>query len=121
MYFMSINLSAFRYADFHEREIEGSMEKCISIPIKQNGIVINKKGRPFIYAMIKERKPNKRGDLYLVIPYIKDKATFSYLLKTGWWKKMYYLGNITKSKYKNDYNFYRTNKTIPLDDALEID
>lgn len=122
MFFLNIDLSKLRNTEFHEREIEGKVEKCISIPIESNGLVIRGRKEVHLYALMKERKPNPDGITHTVVPYITSKKLFAELISNGWWKSMYYLGKVSK-KYQRNLNnpFYNNNNSVSLDEAMEKD
>lgn len=119
--FLNLNLAKLRYVEFHEREIEGRMEKCISIPLRINGIREGKKGNTHLYALLKEAPLNNLGRLYSVVPYISDKKLFARLLNSGWWKQMYYFGDVRRYTGKTRIENNKRRSGIPLEDAMERD
>lgn len=120
MYFLNIDLSKLLNTEFHEREVNGEVVKCISIPLDMNGIIIRRRREPHLYCLLKERQPNPNGELFSVIPYISSKKLFAQLLNSGWWRTMYYLGKVTKYRGRLDSkNKYKNNNAVSLDDAME--
>lgn len=120
MYFLNIDLSRLMFTEFHEREVNGELVKCISIPLDINGIMMRRKNEPHLYCLMKERQPNPNGELFAIIPYISSKRTFATLYKNGWWRNMYFLGKVTKYRgTKIEYGKYKNKNAVSLDDAME--
>lgn len=120
MYFLNIVLSRLMFTEFHEREVNGELVKCISIPLDINGIMIRRKNEPHLYCLMKERQPNPNGELFSIIPYISSKRTFAKLCQSGWWRNMYFLGKVTKYRGKSLENkLYKNKNVVSLDDAME--
>ena len=119
MYFLNIDLSRLMFTEFHEREVNGELVKCISIPLDINGIMIRRNKEPHLYCLMKERQPNPNGELFAIIPYISSKRTFATLYKNGWWRNMYFLGKVTKYRgTKIEYGKYKNKNAVSLDDAM---
>ena len=120
MYFLNIILSRLMFTEFHEREVNGELAKCISIPLEINGIMIRGKNEPHLYCLMKERQPNPNGEMFSIIPYISSKRTFAKLYQSGWWRNMYFLGKVTKYRgTKIEYGKYKNKNAVSLDDAME--
>lgn len=116
MFFIDIKLNSLRNTEIHQREVDGTVEDCISIPIRSNGLIVKKRREIHLYALMKERTPNPEKVTHYIVPYIKDKFLFSKLINTGWWKTMFYLGTAKKCFGMSEK---KSKGHVSLDEAME--
>lgn len=95
-----IGLTKLIYSELHEREINGKMEKCISIPLRMNGIEEDKNGdynlRFITYK--KKFKSYAKGDLFDLSVRIRDKALYFSLKSQGWYAQLRNIGYYASGK-----------------------
>lgn len=93
-----IELTRFIGAEIEEREVHGRMEKCVSIPIKLNGLVTSKDGRIFLNLNLFPRKPNMKGDTHFVSVSFANKELQSKVKELGYEEDLKFIGFIRKGR-----------------------
>lgn len=116
MYYGSIELSNFMNTMIHEREVNGKLEECISIPILSNGLIFGKKKVVIMRLLFKDRKPNPENVSHYISMYIPDKSISDRVKELGFENNLKFIGSM-----KPSFITYRKsrNKNTSLDEAMD--
>lgn len=114
----NLELTRFRDVEIHEREIEGKMEECLSIPIKRNGLFFGKKGSVKLVLMLFEKRANPLNESHYVSVYIPDKKVYADIVKLGFKENFKFLGN---AKYKKSAEKHIRGKATSIEEAMNTD
>lgn len=118
MYYEKIELTRYIGAELHEREVNGKLETCISIPIVPNGLVFGKKCEVYMRLICNDRKPNYQNVSHYVSVYVPDKKFWENLDKLGYRNNLMYLGEMKPSFFQRK----KLNKNpVSLDEAMDRD
>lgn len=117
MFYESIELTKFRNVEIEQREIDGKMEECISIPIERNSLYKLNNGRVFLKTFLIEKRPNPDNQSHFVSVCIRDEKLREEIERLGFRKDLNYIG-YAKVYNKNRKYYYRQDK-VPLDEAME--
>lgn len=121
MYYGYIELSKFAGAEIHEREVDGKVERCISIPIRINGFAENNSkseyGRRIFFNFIaNDMRPNPNNFSHYISLYSRDKKVVEDINKYGHYESLRFLGKLRPGV--SNSHFY---KKTSIDDAMKTD
>ena len=118
MYYGSIILSNFMNTEIHEREVNGKLEECISIPILSNGLIFGKKRIVVMRFLCRDRKPNPENVSHYISMYIPDKSLSDRIEKLGFENNFKFIGSLKPSFITHKRN---RDKNTSLDEAMDKD
>ena len=119
MLLASIKLDNFRDVEIHQREVNGKIVDCVSIPMEENGIYKYGKFNNIILSFsIKEKRlsANNKQSHYISL-YTKNKKLREEIERLGYKERLKFLGHAIYFAKRETYNV----KKIDLDNALEKD
>lgn len=102
--------------EIQEREVNGKVEKCISIPIRPNGLLLSHQDRVYMDIMIKERRPNPDNISHYISVNIHNPKLMDEIKTLGYEMNLKFFGR-AKVVYKKIAN-YRA-RISSLEKALE--
>lgn len=118
MYYETIVLSNLMNVEFHEREVEGKMEKCISIPIISSGLIYGKNSSVILRLLCRNKKPNWDNVSHYISLYAPDKELRKRISERGYLDRYKFIGDM-KPSFLTDY--HRGKPSMSLDEAMETD
>lgn len=119
MYYIDIDLSKYRDAEFVTRDVDGIPEEGIWIPIKRNGFVFGRHKTVHARFLMKERQPNLYGISHYLSMYVKDKKLRDEFLENGFKNEFNFVGYAKPSfSYKSQKMADHVHIT-PLEDAMD--
>lgn len=116
MYVGNIELNKLIGAEIHEREFNGSMVKCISIPLDINGMSLTDSMKVYLHFSLKPMRPNRYNQTHYMSLEIKDKYIRDLVNSLGFEKSLKFIGNATL--YDSVINGYRK-RVFSLDEAMD--
>lgn len=117
MLYERIELTKFRNVEIIQREVDGKMEDCISIPINRNGLYRTEGNRVYFRGFLMERKPNPKNHSHFVTAMVSDKELRNEIEHLGFKRNFDYIGYaMTWNRYRN---LTKKKSEISLDEALE--
>lgn len=99
MFYETLELSKLIGVDIHKREVNGQIEKCLSIPIRLNGIRESSANKYFMNLLLIERRANRKNNTHYVSLYFMDKQLKSELVSLGYSRNIKYIGFVQNSLY----------------------
>ena len=117
MFTGSIELSKLIGAEIHEREFNGEIVKCISIPIEENDFPVTSKNRVFLRFVMKEKRPNPYNVSHYISLFVGNKEIIKQHKLLGYDKMVKFIGNARLYEY-NRKQYPR--KLIPLEKAMDL-
>lgn len=117
MLFETIDLSKLFDTEFHEREINGKKELCLSIPLRINGIDMLPNGRCFLNCYLADRYANNRNITHLVMRRYRDKELYGKLIELGFGKNINRFGTVRSGFHEQEVK-YENRGRIPLEEAM---
>lgn len=93
MLFASIELSKYIGAEIHQREVNGELVDCISIPIQPNGLFLSPKRKVYAGYTINERRTNCYGQSHYISATIRDKKLHQKLEDLGFMQDLKFIGS----------------------------
>lgn len=116
MYYGSLELTRLRNVEIEEREVNGKMEKCISIPIVSNGLMIYKKDRVYMHITMNRRRPNPDKFTHYISISITDKKVRKEIEELGFVENLKFIGHM-KAGY--EVRKFSKNDMMSLDEAMD--
>lgn len=117
MLFETIDLSKLFDTEFHEREIHGKKELCLSIPLRINGIDRLPNGRCFLNCYLADRYANSQNITHFVMRRYRDKELYRKLIELGFAKNINRFGTVRGAYQRQDVQ-PELRKRIPLEEAM---
>lgn len=122
MFYGYIELNKFACTEIHEREVNGKLERCISIPIKLNGFTENTaengfRKRVFFNFVANDMKPNPQGNSHYISLYSRDKEVVENIRKYDYFEDLRFLGRMRPGLNNN----HPRSKTTSIDDAMKTE
>lgn len=120
---LSLDMSKFIGVELHQREFNGELVDCVSIPVKWNGARFKKGGSIIVEFTIVPKKPNKKNETHYVslfyLPrYFKEQ--YMKVKELGLYEQVKYIGHI--SNWGKKYFIYPNSKIeTDLDKALDTE
>lgn len=93
MFYVCIELSRMLCTEIEEREINGRMEQCISIPMSINGIEMSKRGNIYLNLNLVERRElGRSNETHYASVIFWDKDMYEKIKELGYEKNLKYVG-----------------------------
>ena len=121
MLFESIELSKFIGVEIHQREVNGEMMDCISIPIRINSLSRVGKNRVFLNLLLFERRANPDNNTHYASVQIKDMKLKEEIEKLGFLNELRFIGNVKNGIWRHKRKSGGNDNKISLDDAINIE
>lgn len=99
MLYESLDLTKFIGVEIEEREVNGRIQSCISIPIKLNGLVLSRKNRVYLNLCLIDKHMNERNETHFVSVRFSDKNALENVTRLGYDKDLRYIGIVSLNKY----------------------
>lgn len=108
----------FLGAEIEEREVDGKMQKCISIPLEMNAIMEHPKYGLCMYFYISEtHTPHMYAQREIMTIRYTDKAMYFKLKELGLFDRVKKIGTIIKTRRERKFSPKREN--VSFEDALK--
>lgn len=114
MIYGNMELSKFICSEIHEREVNGVIEECISIPIRLNGLKKSNSNRVFMPYTMNERRPNPDNITHYVSVNIKDEKLRDEIERYGFSNNLKFIGYAKSNYFKKGH----PSNVVPLDEAM---
>lgn len=121
MLFESIELSKFIGVDIHQREVNGEMMDCISIPIRINSLNRMGKNRVFLNLLLFERRANCDNNTHYASVQINDVKLKEEIEKLGFLKDLRFIGNVKNGIWRHKRKVGDKENKVSLDDAMNVE
>lgn len=118
MIMVNVELTRYRDVEIHQREIDGKLEECLSIPIVRNGLIFTKKDAVKMVLMLFEKRANTYNESHYVSAYVPYKDVCKDIIKLGYRDNFKFLG---KAIYKKSVEKHNRQYVTPIDEAMDTD
>lgn len=121
MLFETIELSKFIGVEIHQREVNGEMMDCISIPIRINSLNRLGRDRVFLNLLLFERRANPDNNTHYASVQIKNMKLKEEIEKLGFLGDLRFIGNVKNGIWKHKRKAENKDNKVSLDEAMNIE
>lgn len=118
-YYIRVYLHKLRDVSYETRDIDGTLEECIVIPIRRNGIHKSDKGSVYMNLAMNDKLPNAYNQTHY-ISVMADDDVIEEAKNLGYEDRFKYFGFaklVRNSKRSTDFS----GRKVSLDVAMETD